>query len=316
MSRCLCCGKPIEGESVKGWHKECIRRFFGTSGFPEIELDEQTLEKLALDNVSKGLTVAGVQKKLSLSLSRSGKSARLTLVNCPTGFILKPQAKEFECLPEAEWLAMAMAKSSGISTVPFALVSQGGEYAYLTKRVDRMETKAGVTQLAMEDFCQLDLRPSEDKYRGSCERLGKIVARYSERPLLDESELFMRLAFSYLIGNSDMHLKNFSLIETASRSGKYVLSPAYDLLPVNLLMPEDKEELALPMNGKKSNLTRKDFLVFGARCGLSESSCEKMLRKLVSMKERYLALCRDSFLPDHLKEGFAALIEERAKILA
>ena len=209
-----------------------------------------------------------------------------------------------------------MAKSSGISTVPFALVSQGGEYAYLTKRVDRMEAKAGVTQLAMEDFCQLDLRPSEDKYRGSCERLGKIVARYSERPLLDESELFMRLAFSYLIGNSDMHLKNFSLIETASRSGKYVLSPAYDLLPVNLLMPEDKEELALPMNEKKSNLTRKDFLVFGARCGLSESSCEKMLRKLVSMKERYLALCRDSLLPDHLKEGFAALIEERAKILA
>ena len=98
---------------------------------------------------------------------------------------------------------------------------------------------------AMEDSCQIDLRLTEDKYKGFHERCAKVFTRHSSQPKLDMTELFMRLLFSFVIGNSDMHLKNFSLIETHEASGIYTISPAYDLLSVNVIMPEDTEEFAL-----------------------------------------------------------------------
>ena len=169
--------------------------------------------------------------------------------------------------------------------------------------------------LAMEDFCQLDLRLTQDKYKGSYERCAKIIERYSSRKGLDRTELYLRLVFSFLVGNSDMHLKNFSLIETEEGSEKYVLSPAYDLLPVNVIMPEDKEQFALAMNGKKTHIHRKDFLLFAETCGMTRSSAEKMIVMLVSKKEKLLAMCQNSLLPGQLKERLASLIEERARIL-
>ena len=112
-----------------------------------------------------------------------------------------------------------------------------------------------------------------------------------------------------------MHLKNFSLIETEEGSGKYVLSPAYDLLPVNVIMPEDKEQFALAINGKKTHIRRKDFLVFAEKCGMTRGSAEKMITILVSKKEKLLAMCQNSLLPESLQERLASLIEERAGIL-
>lgn len=169
--------------------------------------------------------------------------------------------------------------------------------------------------LAMEDFCQLDLRLTQDKYKGSYERCSKIIRKYSAREMLDMTELFMRLVFSFLTGNLDMHLKNFSLIETAEGNGQYVLSPAYDLLPVNVIMPEDKEQFALTINGRKSNIRRKDFMLFANECKIPENSAEKMIKKIVSLKPAFIVMCNESFLPEDLKERFVALLEERSKIL-
>ena len=313
---CLCCGKPLCTEDThSGWHKSCIRRFFGTIELPEIAIDEVTFEALATESTNKGYTVPGVQKKLSLHLFSEGNTPRLTLVNYPTGYILKPQVSEFEALPQAEHLVMCMADASGISTVPHALIMGKDSPVYITKRVDRIFTKNKMQMLAMEDFCQLDLRLTQDKYKGSYERCAKIIERYSSRKGLDITELYLRLVFSFLVGNSDMHLKNFSLIETEEGSGKYVLSPAYDLLPVNVIMPEDKEQFALAMNGKKTHIRRKDFLVFAEECAMTRSSAEKMIAMLVSKKEKLLAMCQNSLLPEHLKERLASLIEERAGIL-
>lgn len=312
---CLCCGKPLRTENTNsGWHKSCIKRFFGTAELPEIAIDEKTLELLATESTNKGYTVPGVQKKLSLHLFSEESKPRLTLVNYPTGYILKPQVAEFEALPEAEHLVMCMADIAGISTVPHALIMGKGSLAYITKRVDRVFKKNNIQMLAMEDFCQLDLRLTQDKYRGSYERCAKIIDRYSFRKRLDMTELYWRLVFSFIVGNSDMHLKNFSLIETEEGSGKYVLSPAYDMLPVNVIMPEDKEQFALAMNGKKMNFRRKDFLVFADECGIERSSAEKMIAMLVSKKEKFLAMCKNSLLPDHLKESFVNLIEERVSV--
>ena len=312
---CFCCGKPLKTENDNGWHKACIKRFFGIAHIPEIEIDEKTLESLAAQSTSKGLTVPGVQKKLSLHLSTDNHNPRLTLVNYPTGYILKPQVKEFECLPEAEQLVMTMADATGISTVPHALIKSGENLAYITKRIDRVFGKTDIKMLAMEDFCQLDLRVTADKYKGSYERCAKVIGRYSSQIGLDMAELFMRLVFSFVVGNSDMHLKNFSLIETGESSNTFVLSPAYDLLPVNVIMPEDTEEFALALNGKKTHIRKKDFFVFAEECGISKASAEKMIAKIVSMKPKYIDMCNGSLLPDHLKERFAELIEQRCKVL-
>lgn len=309
---CLCCGKYLPANSAgTGWHKSCIKSFFGTKEIPELDISDHALELLVTENISKGFTIPGVQKKLSLHLMSEGKP-RLTLVNYPTGYILKPQVEEFSALPESEHLVMSMADICGIVTVPHALVRMGNNLAYITKRIDRViEPGAPVLMLAMEDFCQLDLRLTQDKYRSSYERCAKIIRQYSTWPGLDLSELYLRLVFSFITGNSDMHLKNFSLIETHEGSGQYVLSPAYDLLPVNVIMPEDTEEFALTMNGKKRNLRRNDFLVFADACGLGRKPAESMLDKLVSMRLHLATMIEQSLLPDKLKTDFTALLATR-----
>lgn len=312
---CLCCGKPLRTADESGWHKACIKKFFSTSKLPEIEIDDKTLNLLATETTNKGFTVPGVQKKLSLHLVSDDNKPRLTLVNYPTGYILKPQVAEFEALPESEQLIMTMADMSGISTVPHALVKGNNGLAYITKRVDRVFLDGKTEMLAMEDFCQLDLRLTEDKYRGSYERCAKIINQYSSRVGIDMAEFYIRLVFCFIVGNSDMHLKNFSLIETSEGSGEYVLSPAYDLLPVNANMPADKEQFALAMNGKKMNIRKGDFLKFADTCEISRSTAEKLIENLVKLTPKWIVMCDKSLLPDELKERIKKIITERTEVL-
>ena len=312
MSNCLCCGKPLKTKTEHGWHKSCVKSFFGTVEFPDIDVSEDVLNQIAVDNTTKGFTVPGVQKKLSLHLSKDD-NPRLTLVNYPTGYILKPQTEEYPALPEMEYLVMQMAEASGIKTVPHALLCLPlqGNFAYITKRIDRKDGQV----LAMEDFCQLDGRLTDDKYRGSYERCGKIVAKYSVNSGLDLSQLFYRIVFSFAVGNSDMHLKNFSLIETEEGKSEYVLSAAYDMLSTNVVIPEDNEQMALTINGKKQNIRRKDFMIFAETIGVPEKAAEKMIEKTVKLKDKYIAMCKESYLPDDKKEALEKLIEERIAIL-
>lgn len=313
--RCLCCGKTLSTPNETGWHKACIKRFFGTTELPEIDINNETLNLLATETTNKGFTVPGVQKKLSLHLVSDGSKPRLTLVNYPTGYILKPQVEEFEALPESEQLIMEMADMAGISTVPHALIKGSGGLAYITKRVDRNLTKDNIEMLAMEDFCQLDLRLTEDKYRGSYERCAKIIKKYSSRIGIDITEFYIRLVFCFIVGNSDMHLKIFSLIETAEGSQEYVLSPAYDLLPVNANLPEDKEQFALTMNGKKMHIFKGDFLKFASTCDIPRKTAIKLIQNLVSYTPKWLKMCDDSILPDDLKERLRQIIIERTEVL-
>lgn len=319
--KCLCCGRPIKetaaDELKNGWHSGCIKKFFGTKELPDIDISDEILKALAAESTSKGFTVPGVQKKLSLHLSAErGEKARLTLVNYPTGYIIKPQTDEYPALPEAEYLTMRMAEKAGIKTVPFALVKMGdGKLAYITKRIDRAGKTENIQMLAMEDFCQLDGRLTEDKYKGSYERCSKIINDFSSQPGLDNAELFLRVVFSFAVGNSDMHLKNFSLIETAENSGSFVLSKAYDMLPVNTVNPADSEQFALTMNGKKRNLHRGDFLKFADTCHINRSAAEKLINKIVSSEDVFIEECKSSYLPDELKENLIALIQSRMQML-
>ena len=319
--KCLCCGKEFTPkasieEVENGWHKKCVKAFFGGSKLPLLDISEETLKRLAEESTNKGFTVPGVQKKLSLHLT-GGASPRLTLVNYPTGYILKPQTEEYETLPEAEYLVMQMAKQVGIKTVPFALIKMNGQgdLAYITKRIDRVTVDGKKQMLAMEDFCQLEERLTEDKYKGSYERCAKVIQKYSSMAKFDLTELYLRLIFSFVVGNSDMHLKNFSLIEKTEGSSEYVLSAAYDLLPVNAIMPEDEEEFALTLFKKKRKIKRKDFLLFAEEIGIEQKSAEKMITKVIKAKDNFIAMCKESYLSAAVKERLINLIENRVEAL-
>ena len=313
--RCFYCGKEINKDSTdleksSLWHLKCIKQFFDTTYFPEIELNEKALQNIADTNVKKGLTVTGYQKKISLGFANI-QNKKLTIFDYPTGFIIKPQVKEFPCRPESEYLVMQMAKHTGIRTVPFSLIKTKSNYLYITKRIDRDKNH----MLAMEDFCQLNGRLTEDKYKGSYEQCAKIITRYSSRVGLDLSELYLRLVFCFVVGNSDMHLKNFSLIEEKENSNSYVLSDAYDLLPVQILLPSDIDDTALTLNGKKRNLTKNDFLKFAENIGFSFLAAKKIINLVVSLEEEYISMIENSYLSNKLKKSFKNILISRIKIL-
>lgn len=318
--KCLCCGKVItknasESEKKWQWHKKCIKKFFHTEEMPVLDITKDQLEVLANKTVNEGLTVPGVQKKLSLHLS-SDLNARLTIVDYPTGYILKPQTEEFENMPEFEDLAMRLAEIMGIQTVPHALIKMNDEYAYITKRIDREITEKEIKLYAMEDFCQLSYRLTQDKYKGSYEQCGRIIKKYSITPGLDMSELFLRVLGSFVMGNSDMHLKNFSLKETEPGNRQFQLSKAYDMLPVNIIMPEDKEQLALTINGKKRNIHKKEFRLLAESCEIPANAAQRMMKKICSLKDKLLNQVEEAYLTEEQKEKVKELISERIETLA
>ena len=278
-------------------------------------ITKEQLEILANEIVNEGLTVPGVQKKLSLHLS-TDLNARLTIVDYPTGYILKPQTEEFDNMPEFEDLAMRLAEIMGIQTVPHALIKMNDEYAYITKRIDREISEKETKLYAMEDFCQLSYRLTQDKYKCSYEQCGRIIKKCSATPGLDLSELFLRVVGSFVMGNSDMHLKNFSLKETEPGSRNFQLSKAYDMLPVNVIMPEDKEQLALTINGKKRNIHKKEFRILAESCGIPLNSAERMMKKVCSLKAKLFTQIEESCLSAEQKEQMEELISKRLDILS
>lgn len=316
--KCLFCGKEILNSASTSekdwcWHKKCVKNFFHTKEMPRLDVTKEQLEKLASETVNEGLTIPGVQKKLSLHLS-SDTDARLTIVNYPTGYILKPQTDEFKNMPEFEDLAMRMAEILGIQTVPHALIKMNGEYAYITKRIDREITEKEIRMFAMEDFCQLSNRLTQDKYRGSYENCGKIIKRYSDTPGLDLAEMYLRVLGSFVMGNSDMHLKNFSLKETEPGNRIFRLSEAYDMLPVNVIMPEDQEQLALTINGKKRNIHKKEFRILAESCEISLNVAERMIRRVCGLKEKLFKQIDMAYLSEKQKEQVKILVQERMDV--
>lgn len=225
-------------------------------------------------------------------------------------YILKPQTPQWKHLPEAEHFAMLFARMCKISTAEFGLIPlKSGELAYITRRMDR--TKDG--PLHMEDFCQLTNKLTSQKYNGSMEQVGKALREFSNTPGLDAVRLFELTLFCYLTGNSDMHLKNFSLIRLPD--GHHELTPAYDLVPTKIILPADKEELALTMHGKKSNLKQTNFASLANSLGLTEAQYKKTTDNLLHNAEKRLPeALKCSFLPLKMKEQLTDLFHARASL--
>lgn len=310
MSNCLYCYRPLlKGE--KDMHTACIKKFFGTTTLPILDYTTEQLDQLALQIIQDQTSLTGVQPKLSLHLKEHEESKRLTIVGLWGGYICKPQTSRYEMMPEVEDLTMHLAEVARIEVVPHTLMRMADDtLCYLTRRIDR--TPAG-EKMAMEDMCQLTERQTEHKYKSSYERVGKAILKYSSLPKMDVTNFFELVIFSWLTGNNDMHLKNFSLYEA---TGKIRLTPAYDLLNAVIVNPDDDEELALTLNGRKKNLQRKDFFKSATTLGIEGVVVERLIKKYIDLLPKFDVVIKDSFLSAELKEKYCELLKERLERLS
>ena len=306
MCRCLYCYRPLEKGDID-FHPGCARKFFGTEKVPVLDYTCKDLEQLALQIIKDQTSLTGVQPKLSLHLNEHEGSQRLTIVGLWGSFICKPQTMQFKSMPETEDLTMHLAEVAKIDVVPHTLMRMAdGTLCYLTKRIDR---DAKGEKMAMEDMCQLTGRQTEYKYKSSYERIAKAIAQYSSMPKMDVTNFFETVLFSWITGNNDMHLKNFSLYEP--QDGTIRLTPAYDLLNASILNPKDDEELALTLNGRKKRLKRSDFIAAGETMGIDPKIVDRLIGKYVRLHPRMSEFIGQSFLDEELKNRYNELICER-----
>ena len=307
MSKCLFCYKEL-GPGEVDFHKSCCRKFFGTATAPVLDYTREEMDDLAAQVIKSQTTLTGVQPKLSLNLDKHKDSQKLTIVGLWGGYIFKPQTDRFAMLPENEDLTMHLAEIAKLKIVPHTLIRmKDGSIGYLTKRIDR--TKNG-EKIAMEDMCQLTERQTEHKYRSSYEQIGKAIRKYSAFPQLDMVDFLELVYFSWLTGNNDMHLKNFSLYSPA---GEPVLTPAYDLLSAAISNPADDEELALNLNGKKKHIKDSDFISAFKTCGVPEIVFDRIKKKYLGLLPKFEEEIQKSFLSEELKASYIDLLHRRMK---
>ncbi len=305
--KCLYCYHELATEV--DFHASCSARFFGNNHPPVLNYTMAEMAELAKEVVESSVTVPGVQPKLSLGFIKDvlqdGGKGRLTVMGALGGnYILKPQNGTFPQMPENEHLTMRMAELCGISVVPSSLIRlKSGELSYITKRIDRTETGEKIHMLDMFQILE-----AFDKYKSSVEKVGKAVAEHSSNTLMDLLRLFEIIVFSYLTGNNDMHLKNFSLI---LNNEEWTLSPAYDLLNVNLHLPEDNEETALTINGKKRKLTKSDFINLGFKFQLTEKQIVNTFNRFIKAEKKMKQEIKRSFLSPENQEKYIELLENR-----
>lgn len=298
---------------------ECSENLYSEKGLKllsptlkSLSLLDFTAEELraeAMQRASK-MSIQGIQPKLSAILNI--KNGLFEIVDKDGRYILKPQHQIFPELPQNEDLTMRLAKSIGIEIPLHGLIySKDHSLTYFIKRFDRKGQK---DKVATEDFAQLAGMSRDTKYNYSMEKLVKLLDDYCTFPAIEKAKLFKLVLFNYLIGNEDMHLKNYSVIV---RNGKVELSPAYDLLNTSIVLKGDIEEIALSLKGKKSNLNR-DILVnyFGKeRCSLTDKIIEKTLETVQSAIPSWFDLIDISFLSDEMKEKYRSLLQKRISIV-
>lgn len=313
MKRCLCCYRPLHAGEID-YHPQCAKKIFGSPTAPVLPYTRKDINDLAQVIVANSTTVTGVQSKLSIDLQQdnTGGPQRLTTVGLMGRYILKPQTERFERLPEIEDLSMHLAEIAKIPTVPHTLIRfVDGELNYITRRIDRTDDGQ---KLPMEDMCQLSGKLTEQKYQGSYELIAKIIEQYSSLPQLDKINYWQQVVFSWIIGNTDMHLKNFSLY--SPRTDHYVLSPTYDQVSTKIVMPEDTEEMALSLNGFKKKLLVYDFREAMYSTGITEVVTNRILSDFSKFRDKWFACIDSSFISDDQKKNYKALIDSRLDVLA
>jgi serine/threonine-protein kinase HipA len=296
MKRCHICGLAVEEGS--DYHAACLRALFGSATTPTLDL---ALADVAAEaaRMAGRMSISGVQPKLSVL--REGR--RLLPVESGGRYILKPQTQAFRNLPENENLCMNIAAQLGIETPPHGLFRlTDATWAYVIRRFDRTSADE---KRRCEDFAQI---LGQAKYSGSHEKLGKRLMEISRFPGLDAQLFFERVLLSFLLGNGDAHLKNYSMLE--DRDGFLRLSPAYDMVCSRLLIPRE-EEAALTVNGKRNNISRNDFTALAERLAIPSNSLAAIVARLEATRSIAMRDIPDSCLPAVDQEPMLQIIEAR-----
>lgn len=256
------------------------------------------------------MSIQGVQPKLSARLSI--KKGAFEIVDQHGIFMLKPNPTHFEQVPENEDLTMRLASLAKIE-VPFhgLVYNKEMKLVYVIRRFDRAGRSS---KIHVEDFAQVSGMTRDTKYNYSMEKVAKLIEKYCTFPVVEKLKLFRLTLFSYLVGNEDMHLKNFSLIHN---DGKIELSPAYDLVNSSIVLSNPKEEMALPIKGKKSNFTHNIIFNYygGEKLGLNEKVLSKIEEEYRELYSTWLELVEISFLSSQLKENYVHILNSRRKAL-
>lgn len=313
MSKCLYCYNDLDKNTSQEYHTKCALIFFGSQTAPMLPYEMKDMSSLAKEVVKRSVTVPGVQPKLSMGIInealKEGTSGRMTILDALEGlYILKPQNEQFLQMPENEHLSMRLAELFKISVVPSSLIRlASGELCYLTKRVDRTSENEKIHMIDFHQILEL-----EDKYLGTMERLGKTIGELSSHTLLDKYRYFELAVYNFVIGNNDMHLKNFSMI---LNNHNWLLAPAYDLLNVKIILPKDDEETALLLGGKKKNLNKKYFQRFATDLQLNEKQLNSVFNRIDKWYPKAEKLIQKSFLSDQYKKEYLDVIKERTERL-
>ncbi len=272
-----------------------------------LSADEQRQE--AIDRVGK-MSIQGVQKKLSAKLKI--KNECFEIVDQNGQYILKPQSDIYPELPENEAITMSLAKTIGLEVPVHGLVySKDNSLTYFIKRFDRIGRHQ---KLALEDFAQLSGEDRHTKYKSSMEKITAVIEQFCTFPKIEFVKLLKLTLFNFLVGNEDMHLKNFSLI---TRDQKIFISPAYDLLNSTIAQKNTKEEIALPLKGKKNNLTKSDFLKYFAieKLRLNQNVIDGIVQEFHQVIPYWHELIGLSFLSQKMQEKYIELLNQRCKQL-
>ena len=310
--KCLYCYKPLEHNNSSDFHETCSLHFFGTSLAPTVPYTFNEMASLAKEIVIQHVSIPGVQPKLSLTLINEiinkRSNCRLTVIGALEGnFIFKPPTIHYPEMPQNEHVTMRIAEAFKIKTVPSSLIRlKSGELAYITKRIDRCDNEEKIHMLDM-----FQITEAYDKYKSSMEKVGKALHIYSSNTLLDKFIFFELTIFCFLTGNNDMHLKNFSMI---NEKDQWMLSPAYDLLNATIVNPDDTEEAALTLDGKKKKFTRQNFENLGKNLGLNEKQIAGVFKRMIAKKPLAIQWIENSFLSEELKGKYLELMEKRFKV--
>lgn len=303
MKRCLITYDLIQGEgeySARGL--KLLDRNLTSLAPLTYTAEEQRAE--ALERAGK-MSIQGLQLKLSATLKV--KAGTFDVVDRNGRFILKPPSLDFPELPENQDLTMRLASAVGVEVPTHGLIrARDRSLTYFIKRFDR-EAR---TRVPVEDFAQLSGASRETKYESSMEKVAAVVDRFCTFPAIERVKLFERTLFSFLTGNEDMHLKNFSLI---TRRGRIDLAPAYDLLNSTIARKTTQEEMALPIRGKRSGLSRKDLLDYFAaeRLQINERVLAELISRFQAMFPRWDELIAASFLSPDQKTAYRAVLAQR-----
>lgn len=314
MSKCLYCYQELD-EGQVDFHPSCARKFFGNDTPPILPYTRDNMTELAKQVIRTSTSVTGVQAKMSLDVNRGSKNepAKFTIVGLWGKYIFKPQSAKYPNLPELEDLTMKMAEIAHIRTARHTLIRLAdGELGYLTLRMDRGRKGEKISML---DMCQLTNRLTEHKYYGTYQQLAETIKKYSSAPMLDVQRFWEIVLFSWMTGNSDMHCKNFSLID--SGNGEYVLSPAYDLLAVLLADPQDPEEMAMSfsLGGKKNGFNRNTFMSAFTQSGIPATVADRMINRMAGYLPDWKRLISHSFLSEKMQIAYCSLLDKRREAL-